>query len=133
VEAGSFLGIPGASLAAAGLACGLPVVLAACTFALMISVMVVARSAIESANRWSSGELFIYRDCERRSGGLSRITQRTRSVNKKSLEHSATHRSHARAGKLNYHRDGGGDSKSGSKVAALRFFPSIYEHRINAE
>jgi hypothetical protein len=59
VEAGSFLGIPGASLAAAGLACGLPVVLAACTFALMISVMVVTKPAIELAKRWSSGELFM--------------------------------------------------------------------------
>jgi hypothetical protein len=59
VEAGSFLGIPGASLAAAGLACGLPVVLAVCTFALMISVMVVTKPAIELAKRWSSGELFM--------------------------------------------------------------------------
>jgi hypothetical protein len=32
----------------------------------------------------------------------------------KSLECSATHRSHARAGKLNYQQDGNGSFKSGS-------------------
>jgi hypothetical protein len=56
VEAGSFLGTPGASLAAAGLACRFSVVLAACTFALMISVMVMTKLAIESAKLWISGE-----------------------------------------------------------------------------
>jgi len=48
---GSIPGIPGASLAVAGLACRLPVVLAACTFAFMISVMVATKPAIESAKR----------------------------------------------------------------------------------
>jgi hypothetical protein len=53
---------------------------------------------------------------------LSRIPKQARSAKKKSLEHSSTHRLRARVGELDYRRARNEDFKSGSKVAAIRFY-----------